>query len=268
MRDVFICPVCGGTLAAADDARSLHCKEGHSFDIARQGYVSLVTGSRPMGDTADMVRARTAFLASGIYAPIAELLVDAIQSYHPRQGLLADLGGGTGWYSAYILDRIPALDGVLIDVSAHAAKVAARAHPRLWVATADLWKSIPLPDDSVDIALVVFAPRNPDEIWRILTPGGMCLVVTPQPNHLEELRTTYSMLAIEPEKEARLLDQFSAFSAGETRTLEYRRSFSPQDIAHVIGMGPSAFHQAHVPVADQPLEVTISVALHTFMRES
>jgi len=242
----------------------MRCERGHSFDVARQGYVSLVTGSRPMGDTADMVRARTAFLDSGIYAPIAQMLTEAIPS---DSRLLADLGGGTGWYAAYILERIPTLDGVLIDVSSHAAKVAARAHPRLKVATADLWKFIPLADESVEVATVVFAPRNPVEIRRILTPGGMCLVVTPQPNHLAELRSAYPMVTIEPEKESRLLDQFSAFHVGETSFLEYDRLFSPEDIAHVISMGPSAFHQSRPPTADHPLDVTISVALHRFIRE-
>jgi len=268
---VFICPVCGGQLFPTDDSRAVRCDSGHSFDIARQGYVSLVTGSRATGDTAEMVRARTAFLDSGIYIPIADLLVDSVRAY--LQGntvdpaLLADLGGGTGWYSAYILDQIPNLKGVLIDVSSHAARVAARAHPRLSTATADLWKSIPLPDESVDIALVVFAPRNPAEIWRILTPGGLCLVVTPQPSHLQELRSAYSMLTIEPEKESRLTSQFSAFRTGGTSFEEYRRLFSPQNIANVIGMGPSAFHQPRIPVPDEPAEVTVSVALHRFIRE-
>ena len=275
----FICPVCGGSLFR--EQRSLRCGQGHSFDIARQGYVSLVMGSHPMGDTADMVRARTAFLNSGIYTPIADLLVDAIRSYSPagavpmaehhgdRHRILADLGGGTGWYSAHILDKIPTMEGVLIDASSQAAKIAARVHPRLSVATADLWKSIPLADESIDIALVVFAPRNPDEIRRILTPGGVCLVVTPQPNHLEELRTAYSMLTIEPEKESRLTSQFSDFDSGETSFLEYRRLFSPEDISNVIAMGPSAFHQTRIPIPlpDQPAEVTISVALHRFIRE-
>jgi len=266
MKQPFICPICGETLA--EDSHSLKCERGHCFDIARQGYVSLVTGSRPMGDTAAMVRARTAFLESGMYTPIADCLTDIVSSYcHNRESLLADLGGGTGWYSAYILDRIPTLDGVLIDASSHAAKVAARVHPRLKVATADLWASIPLPDESVEVALVVFAPRNPDEIARILVPGGVCLVVTPQPNHLIELRESYSMLSIEPEKESRLTSQFADFSLGGTSFVDYVRTFSPEDITNVISMGPSAFHQPQPAVTDQPMDVTISVAVRQFIRK-
>jgi len=233
-----------------------------------------------MGDTAQMVRARADFLASGIYEPIAQRLVEAIQARlsttephlsttaaRPhRPYLMADLGGGTGWYSAYILDSIPDLSGILVDASAQAAKVAARAHPRLSVATADLWKRIPIADASVDIATVIFAPRNPDEIRRILVPSGVCLVVTPGPNHLAQLRETYSMLTIEPEKERRLAEQFAQFYADKTSSIEYHRPFSPQDIATVIAMGPSAFHRDTLDATDlEPTDVTISVTLHQFI---
>lgn len=265
----FICPVCSCPLHRANHC--LRCERGHSFDIARQGYVSLVTGSgsRPVGDTAAMVQARQAFLGTGVYEPIAESITAAIQPRQPS-GLLADLGGGTGWYCAHVLDRIPTLDGVLLDVSSAAAKVAAKAHPRLSVATADLWASIPLADESVNAAMVVFAPRNPAEIYRVLVPGGLCCVVTPGPNHLAELRRTYPMLGIEPEKQARLAQQFSAFRADETSSIEYRQPFSPEDIAHVIGMGPSAFHTSVIPEttrAAESCEVTISVCLHLYIRD-
>ena len=182
--------------------------------------------------------------------------------------LMADLGGGTGWYSTYLLERFACLEGVLLDASAAAARMAARAHPRLTVATADLWRSIPLPTGSVDLALVVFAPRNPAEIARILTPDGTCLVVTPQADHLAELRTL-PILEIAPDKEVRLNDQFADFDVRSRAHLRYQREFEPQDIARVIAMGPSAFHLTG-PEIDQlaqsggPRTVTISVTLQAY----
>ena len=41
---VLVCPVCGGGLGLAAAGRSLACSAGHSFDIARQGYVNLYRG--------------------------------------------------------------------------------------------------------------------------------------------------------------------------------------------------------------------------------
>ncbi|MCL2735755.1 MAG: SAM-dependent methyltransferase [Propionibacteriaceae bacterium] len=265
--DLFICPVCAGDLVSEPDGRCLRCDRGHSFDVARQGYVSLVTGSGVRGDTAAMVQARADLLASGVYEPIADGLADAVGTcWTPTgsPGLMADLGGGTGWYAARLLDRFPDLDGVLLDASAQAAKAAVRAHPRLSVATTDLWKSIPLRTASVDLAVVVFAPRNPGEIARILVPGGACLVVTPRANHLRELRATLPMLDIEADKDQRLLDQFAAFEPGPTRVVEYQTAMTARQVAGIVHMGPSAYHVGPdldlAPVRD----VTVAVTVHEF----
>ena len=37
---IFCCPTCGGPLERRESA--LVCPQGHSFDIARQGYVHLL----------------------------------------------------------------------------------------------------------------------------------------------------------------------------------------------------------------------------------
>jgi len=78
----LICPVCGVDRQAGLrlDAGALRCAAGHSFDVARQGYVSLLVGSRPPGtaDTAAMVAARAAFLDAGHYAPLANALAEAV----------------------------------------------------------------------------------------------------------------------------------------------------------------------------------------------
>ena len=70
------CPACGAALARAGG--TLRCPNGHAFDIARQGYVSLLaSGLAPVGDTAEMVQARAAFLAAGHYAPLADAVAAA-----------------------------------------------------------------------------------------------------------------------------------------------------------------------------------------------
>ncbi len=57
--------------------RSLRCGAGHSFDIAKQGYITLLTGAstKMTGDTADMLDARAAFQGGGHFAPIADATV-------------------------------------------------------------------------------------------------------------------------------------------------------------------------------------------------
>ncbi|NUP02609.1 MAG: 23S rRNA methyltransferase, partial [Nonomuraea sp.] len=48
--DDLICPVCRADVELAGG--TLRCAQGHAFDVAKQGYVSLLVGSRPPG-TAD-----------------------------------------------------------------------------------------------------------------------------------------------------------------------------------------------------------------------
>ena len=71
------CPYCGGGLARAGAA--LRCPAGHAFDVARQGYVSLLPRGVPGdgGDTPAMVQARAAFLAAGHFAGLADAIAAA-----------------------------------------------------------------------------------------------------------------------------------------------------------------------------------------------
>jgi 23S rRNA (guanine745-N1)-methyltransferase len=73
---LLACPHCTGPLSRRGG--SVTCPEGHSFDVARQGYVSLLPGDAQLGsaDTAAMVAAREAFLGAGHFEPLAEALAE------------------------------------------------------------------------------------------------------------------------------------------------------------------------------------------------
>jgi 23S rRNA (guanine745-N1)-methyltransferase len=70
------CPVCGGMFAV--DAVAMRCARGHHFDIARHGYVNLLTGRTPSGaDTQAMVIARAELLAAGHFDFLSAALAQA-----------------------------------------------------------------------------------------------------------------------------------------------------------------------------------------------
>ena len=79
----ILCPICGKTLSHQE--RVCRCEAGHSFDIARQGYINLLPvqqkHSRNPGDTREQVLARRQFLEAGFYAPIARALSEAARRY-------------------------------------------------------------------------------------------------------------------------------------------------------------------------------------------
>ena len=78
--DLLRCPHCDGALVR--DNATVRCEAGHSFDIARQGYLSLLPGDAELGsaDTAAMVTARSAFLGAGHFDPLAEDAAERVRT--------------------------------------------------------------------------------------------------------------------------------------------------------------------------------------------
>ncbi|WP_418605282.1 putative RNA methyltransferase [Georgenia sp. SUBG003] len=171
------CPVCRSPLALED--RVVRCGAGHTFDVARQGYVSLLAGGRRTvtGDDAAMVQAREAFLSRGHYATVARAVAKILPA--GTAGLCVDLAGGTGYYLAAVADAHPGLVGLAVDLSTAALRRAARAHGRVAAVGADVRQPLPLRDGAADVVLSIFGPRNVPEIGRILAPRGTLVVVTP-----------------------------------------------------------------------------------------
>jgi 23S rRNA (guanine745-N1)-methyltransferase len=93
LLDVLRCPVCAGSLRLAGP--SLQCDHRHTFDVARQGYVNLLGGVVPTtaGDSAEMVRARAEFQATGHFAPLARAVAvaaaEVIGDGEPTNGVAA-----------------------------------------------------------------------------------------------------------------------------------------------------------------------------------
>jgi 23S rRNA (guanine745-N1)-methyltransferase len=262
---ILRCPVCAKGLARDDSA--LRCPNGHSFDIARQGYVSLLTGTKPTsGDDAPMVQARHRFLEGGAFAPIRGALVDLAARPAPPPATLLEVGCGTGYYLAGVLEALPDARGLGLDSSARALRIAARVNPRAAAATWDVFRPFPLATASVDLVLDAFAPRNPAEFRRVLQSDGRLIVARPDDGHLAELRRGIEeMVGIDPIKEERLhraLDPH--FELPDTERIDYTAPLSRQDTLDLLAMTPSARHLSaddftRLAAGPLPEEVTVSV---------
>jgi 23S rRNA (guanine745-N1)-methyltransferase len=270
--DLLRCPHCGGDLVLDD--RTVRCAEGHTFDVARQGYLNLLPGDARTGsaDTAAMVRARADFLAGGHYTPIAEAVADAAAGASTA-GDAIDLGAGTGYYLAAVLERLPSARGLALDVSKHALRVAARADPRIGAVGCDAWAGLPVRDAAATLVINVFAPRDPAELARVLAPGGSLVVVTPNRGHLSELVSAVGMLTVQERKRERLEGKLGTLfeAAGET-AVERTLVLDHADVAALVAMGPSARHLNEQQVAERvaalpdPLAVSLSVTVATYRR--
>ena len=271
MLDVAVpylrCPVCAAGLA--ESGGPLRCANGHSFDRAKQGYVSLLTGAKhPAGDTAEMVAARADFLAAGHYAPIVEATVDGAG---PLRGAVLDIGAGTGYYLASLVDRFADSVGIAADASKFALRRAARAHPRVGAIGCDAWQGLPVRSGSVSLVLNVFAPRNGREMRRVLASDGRLLVVAPTRAHLTELVRELRLIEVDADKRQRIDQQLAPhFAPSGSVSCEFALSLSRKDVHAVVGMGPSAWHVAPSALAEriaglpEPMSVTASVEVLTY----
>lgn len=258
------CPVCGAALQPED--RAVRCSRGHSFDVARQGYVHLAPGrlTHP-GDSADMVAARAALLSTGAFDFISEALAGAVPG---AAGLVLDAGAGPGHHLAAVLDAWPDTVGLAVDVAKPAVRRAARAHPRGAAVLADSWQRLPVASGTVSVLLNVFAPRNGAEFARVLRPDGALLVVTPAPDHLAGLVDRLRMVRIDPEKPGRVAASLAPWFQLVGRSVHRRElRLSRDQVRALVAMGPSARHTepdrlaAALAALPEPVNVPASVQL-------
>jgi 23S rRNA (guanine745-N1)-methyltransferase len=267
------CPICGDSLRR--DGRCLVCPAGHAFDIARQGYVNLISGHRRhQGDDARMVAARERFLAAGHYRPLSSALAElAAEHIPPDDGIVVDLAGGTAHHLAVVLDACPHRYGLCVEASTSALRRAARAHPRAAAIGADVWAPLPLRTGTASVVLSVFGPRGVAEIERILAPGGIVVVARPLPAHLAELGRLVGGIGIDPRKPERLAASFRRFERLAHRQMTRHVALGHEEVHAVMAMGPSARHLsddqldraiARIP---EPTDVTVAVEVSVHRRQ-
>lgn len=268
------CPVCWQSLATSGSA--LMCAHGHSFDIARQGYINLLGGgARPStADTAEMVAAREAFLATGHYRPIADAVSAAVgDSLSEAEGWILDAGAGSGYYLAAVLERYGRLDGLALDISKYAARRAVRTHERMVSVVADTWARVPVVSGGVAAVMSVFAPRNAAEFARVLRPGGVLVTVIPTRDHLRGLIGPLGLVTVEADKHERLTAGMrESFDHERERSVELPLRLSHPEVVDLVRMGPSARHtelgelRARLAGLPEPAETTLSVTIAVWRR--
>ena len=182
------CPICAAPLEQTD--KTFRCGNGHSFDMARQGYVNLlpVQNKRSLnpGDTREQVLSRRAFLEAGFYAPIAEALCSAAKELNCA-GPILDVGCGEGWYSAQLSDALNA-PLVGLDISKEAVRCAAAKYKNAqWICGSAA--RLPVESGSVGLITSLFALTVPEEFKRVLRSDGYYFQVLAQEDHLLGLKS-------------------------------------------------------------------------------
>lgn len=223
---VFVCPVCRAVLLA--NGRSLRCASGHTYDMARSGYVNLLPPGRKSnarsGDPDSMVRARREFLSGGYYDRYVREAASLAAPFFGG-GVMLDAACGEGHHTLILAESLRPALAVGIDASKKAADAAAKAAKASSKAAnslsavsesdsgADFLHSsdslkqspvftsrtgfafaagnifdMPVASASCGLVTVLFAPIPFDEARRVLDAGGVLLTAGAGAEHLIELR--------------------------------------------------------------------------------
>ena len=253
---LLLCPVCREPLRQV--GHTIRCPQSHSFDLARQGYVHLLLadGKLPeiLGDAKEMVRARHRFLTSGAYDPLSERINRTVLWHVEERGMvertlnLLDVGCGEGTYlsrlQAFLAERLEIPLCVYgMDIAKEAVRMAARDHGGIHFFVASVRRRLLFPDDSIDVLLNVFAPRDPDEFNRVLDPEGILVVAIPGPDHLAGLREEFELLDLEEDKEKGVVEQFGPhFPNVERHPVVYALELSGDRVRDLVRMTPNYWH--------------------------
>ncbi len=263
-----VCPVCGKALQ--QNGRALQCESGHSFDLAREGYVNLLTGSRKsgdaIGDSRGMARARRAFLEQGRFRPLADALAEEIKALGKEKPRVLDICCGEGYYSEQLQRALPCrLLG--FDLSKEMVRLAAKRGLDALFFVANL-SAIPLPDGCVDAALPRFAPFHEASFARVLAPDGALFSVVPGRRHLFELKEAVYDTPYENDER---LPQTTALTLQGTRKVTAQiRLETPDEIRALFEMTPYAHRTSKEGIARlhrlETLDTTIDFVIGKYVR--
>ncbi len=261
----LICPVCGELLTVTD--RTYKCKNNHCFDMAKEGYVNLLTSSHKpgstIGDNKDMALNRREFLSKGYFDALVRGISEFIKEKALPRPVIADICCGEGYYGDRIKSEIDC-DMFGFDLSKEMVRLAAKRKNGITYFVGNL-SHIPVKGESVDIALHLFAPFHEKEFSRIIKKDGCILSVVAGENHLFELK---ELLYDTPYKNDEKPPETANLTLSEKRKITARVHLkSNKDIMALFKMTPYYYHTkdedkaklAHVSEMDITTEFVIFV---------
>ncbi len=275
--DNLACPIDG--LKLVSDNKQWTCPNGHSFDIARQGYVNLLPvqykRSKHPGDNKEMVVARTHFLDAGIYRCLAKKITETVDSLITDNNTFCflDAGCGEGYYFNYLYQFLSAIDKstklsfIGLDISKEAILQASKRNKNItWVVGTN--RQPPLAEASIDLILCVFGFVSFDGFAKILKPNGKVVLVDPGNEHLKELRE----LIYEKVNRTELTDiDTEQFSIVDSQSCKFKTgNIDNENIKNLLNMTPHLFRASKegklAASKLTELDLTVDVVIRTLTK--
>lgn len=192
---MIICPKCKEKLSKVE--RTYRCKNNHSFDISKSGYLNLLLdnqkNSKNPGDDKDMVKSRELFLKKDYYKSISEKLNEILKEEldFKKENLILDIGCGEGYYTGNLKEYLNGKNVKSkiygVDISKEAILKASKKYKSIsWLVSSAL--SLNLEKESFNAIICMFSKIVPSEKMKVLKKGGKVIIVSSGKDHLIELK--------------------------------------------------------------------------------
>ena len=259
----FACPICQENLTLVET--SLKCCNGHSFDLAKFGYVNLTPQIKQSANyDKENFQNRQQILEAGFYQAILEAISDLLSNSKNAKTIL-DIGCGEGFYSRKLQESNPGKTFYAFDISKDSVQIAAKSEPN-WAVN---WfvgnlARLPIKDASMDILLDIFSPANYGEFRRVLSKDGILIKVIPTENHLKEIRQKIEdQLTKKDYSNQDIKDHFqNNFTILSSKTASLTKPITAEQLQALLSMTPLLFHVDQSKIDwSQLTEITIEAEI-------
>jgi len=235
---LFACPICQESMDVFEQGR-LVCSSNHSFDIAKQGYVNMLTHGAVSKYSKELFESRKAVIDSGIY----DVVEDKIGELIANADTVLDTGCGEGSHLARIMAKKHGI-GIGIDIAKEGILAASRHYPEQMWCVGDLAKS-PFAKSSFDAILNILSPANYEEFKRLLTNNGCVVKVVPQSGYLHELRVQlYADSTKESYSNEQIVARFKeSFTDVSVERITYTVPLATELVSALLEMTPMGWHK-------------------------
>ena len=241
---------------------SLCCGKGHTYDVARKGYVHLHHRTVQSPYDKDLFAARRAVFDAGFYQPVINVLEEILTSLAPAA--LLDAGCGEGYYLSSLSPALPHSNLIGIDLSKEAILSAAGRGGSALYCVGDL-NRLPFQDSVFDVVLNILSPASYASFTRVMKKDGFLIKIMPGRAYLQEIRRRLpeARAGYDDSRVPEYLQQHMQVNRMER--LCYTLPISPASYACFIAMTPLteslSDKERDLLLQDPPDEITIDLQL-------
>ena len=260
--NIFRCPICR-TKMDVHNFKNMVCQTNHCFDIARTGYINLLTRPVKTEYDKDLFYSRNVINDSGFFdlmlEAVSNLILEHIEKFKIKDVKILDAGCGEGSHLGHIINSLNSkidgnIQGIGVDISKEGILMASKAFFDILWCVGDL-ANLPFVEGQFDVILNILSPSNYREFGRVLKDNGVHIKVVPGSHYLIELRNIfYDKKDKQVYSNEKIIEHYKEnFHILDRKDIHYIVKISKDNLRHLMRMTPLSWN-----VTDEKIEQALN----------